>query len=243
MAEHSTIETEALLGAIEQLYRDVRGIDASVRELRSEVRETPSRTRGKAKPQPGGPADAVTLRPDAWGLFWDDLRPYTTMAIALVAAKGYVALCTSMPLGVVREYLPASEWIRHQYGVETNQDFDQNYIAQNKQLAAFSNPGDLLRKGETVEGYTVTSSVGWRHIFGAKDWHEGYDLNTPIGTPLHAVLPVTVNCSSSGGGGLQASYTVGNETHWWIHLSECNPGTYRTGEVFAKGNSRKEFTS
>lgn len=98
---------------------------------------------------------------------------------------------------------------------------------------------ELLPKGEVVAGYRLSSDVGWRDLDGdgyEEDWHEGYDLATPVGTPLYAPADVDVRVfTDGGGGGLVAEFADPRGTvHKFLHLDWAKPGKYKAGEMFAK---------
>lgn len=229
---NQTENDTATLRAVDQLYREVRELraitDAGFSQLGADVtqlRKTQSDTERKVSTAA------------AWNDLKFDAITWLTLLSIIMLSQVYVSAARNAP-GWLKDMLPGLE----QPAADGNAPAG---AAESKQVVAFSRPGELLRKGAPLEGtgYTISSTVGWRFIFGAKDWHEGYDVPTPIGTPLHAVLPVTVSCGSSGGGGLHAVYQVGNEQHFWIHLASCTPGTYSSGEVFAKtGNSGSRTT-
>jgi len=215
----------ATLRAVEQLYREIRELravtDAGFTQLGADVtalRKT----------------QADTERKVSAAAAWNDLKfdaiTWLTLLSIIMVSQVYVSAVRNAP-GWLKAMLPALE----QPAVDGNAPAG---AAESKQVVAFSKSGELLRKGAPLEGtpYTISSTVGWRHVFGAKDWHEGYDINTPIGTPLYTVLPVEVTCLSeaqSGGGGIGAAYTVGNERHLWLHLDSCTAGSYGIGEQFA----------
>lgn len=101
-------------------------------------------------------------------------------------------------------------------------------------------PGEPLKAGETVAGFRVTSAKGNRvpPCQGCSSRHEGVDLSTPIGTPLYAPAPVTVNCSQDPGGGTVAQFELSGATHKFLHLASCKAGQFKPGKAFAAtGNS------
>ena len=230
---NQTENDSATLRATEQLFREIRELravtDAGFTQLGADVsaiRKTSADTERKV-----GKAAA-----------WNDLKfdaiTWLSLLTIIMGSQVYVSALRNAP-----------DWVKGMLpGLEQPAAAGESApagAAESKQVVAFSRPGELLRKGAALDGtgYSISSTVGWRHIFGAKDWHEGYDVPTPIGTPLYAVLPVEVTCGSSGGGGLHAAYTIGNEQHLWIHLASCNPGTYSSGQEFAKtGNSGSRTT-
>lgn len=98
------------------------------------------------------------------------------------------------------------------------------------------------QKGEPIPGtpYRVTSPWGPRNtgIPGASTYHRGVDADTPIGTQLYAIgkpgQEVNVRCWRDGrGGGLVASYSVGNVGFDYLHLSRCQSGKSKAGQVIA----------
>lgn len=229
---NQTNNDSATLRAVEQLYRELRELravtDSGFTQLGADVsalRKTQADTERKI---------SATA---AWNDLKFDAITWATLLSIIFVSQVYVAAVRNAP-GWLKTMLPGMEQPAADGGAPAG-------AAESKHVVAFSRPGELLRKGAPLEGtpYSVSSTVGWRHIFGAKDWHEGYDVPTPIGTPLYTVLPVEVQCGSSGGGGLHATYTVGSEQHFWIHLASCTPGSYGIGEVFAKtGNSGSRTT-
>jgi lysozyme len=217
-----------LEAATEQLYRELRELraitEAGLQSLGADL-STIKKT------------SANTERKVTFNATWNDLKfdaiTWAIMLVLVVLSQGYVSAIRNAPIWL-KAILP---------GVAEPAQGDGQ--PKSKQVMAFSRPGDLLSKGSPLEStpYSISSTVGWRYVFGVKDWHEGYDVPTPLGSPLHAVLPVTVECGSSGGGGIHAVYTVGTEQHYWIHLLECTPGTYSTGDVFGKtGNTGSRTT-
>ncbi len=106
--------------------------------------------------------------------------------------------------------------------------------------------------GEVVGGYTVSDEYGIRPfhpVTGEPNApHNGVDLATPIGTPIHAVGKagdtVTVKCWwDEGGGGWvvnQTAQSYPGYTFQSLHMSEngCREGSAKAGEVIAySGNS------
>ena len=96
------------------------------------------------------------------------------------------------------------------------------------------------KKGDKIGQYTVTSPWGPRNlgIAGASTFHQGVDLNTPVGTPLYAIGKsgafVDVQCwTDQKGGGLVASYKSLGISFDYLHLSKCYPGKQPTGAVIA----------
>lgn len=225
MGNQTNNDVGRLTAATEQLYREIRELRAVTDAGFTQLRKTQADTERKVSTAA------------AWSDLKFDAMTWASLLVIIFACQVYVSAVRNAP-DWLKAMLPGME----QPAADGNAPAG---AAESKQVVAFSRPGELLRKGAPLEGtgYTISSTVGWRHIFGAKDWHEGYDVPTPIGTPLHAVLPVTVSCGNSGGGGLHAVYQVGNEQHFWIHLASCTPGSYSTGEVFAKtGNSGARTT-
>ncbi|MBE9160669.1 glycoside hydrolase family protein [Nodosilinea sp. LEGE 06152] len=222
---NQTKDNSAALRAVEQLYREVRELravtDAGFTQLGADVtalRKTQADTERKV---------SATA---AWNDLKFDAITWLTLLSIILASQVYVSAVRNAP-DWLKAMLPGLEQPAADGSAPAGQP-------ESKQVVAFSRPGELLRKGAPLEGtpYTISSTVGWRHVFGAKDWHEGYDVSTPVGTPLYTVLPVEVQClteAQSGGGGIGAAYTVGNERHLWLHLASCTPGTYSSGEQFA----------
>jgi GH24 family phage-related lysozyme (muramidase) len=223
MGNQTNNDLGRLTAATEHLYREIRELravtDAGFTQLGADVsalRKTQADTERKVNV----------------GAAWADLKfdaiTWATLLSIIFVSQVYVSAVRNAP-----------DWLKAMLPGMAQPAADGNApagAAESKQVVAFSQPGELLRQGTDIEGYTITSTVGWRHVFGGKDWHEGYDLATPVGTPLYTVLPVEVTCLSaaaSGGGGIGASYTVGNEKHLWLHLSSCAPGKYGIGEQFA----------
>lgn len=217
---NQTENDSATLRAVEQLYRELRELravtDAGFSQLGADVTHLRK-------------TSADTERKVSAAAAWNDLKfdaiTWATLLSIVFVSQVYVSAVRNAP-----------DWLKAMLPGMAQPAAEGTGPAESKQVVAFSRPGDLLRKGVEVEGYTIASTVGWRHVFGAKDWHEGYDLATPIGTPIYTVLPVEVSCLSaaaSGGGGIGAAYTVGNERHLWLHLASCTPGTYGIGEQFA----------
>lgn len=66
---------------------------------------------------------------------------------------------------------------------------------------------DVLRKGDMVSGYQVTSAYGMRNhpVYGGQSNHGGLDIGTPTGTYLAFSVPVEIIFASSSGG---YGYTV-----------------------------------
>jgi murein DD-endopeptidase MepM/ murein hydrolase activator NlpD len=106
--------------------------------------------------------------------------------------------------------------------------------------------------GDIVKGYTVSDEYGIRPfhpVTGEPNApHNGVDLATPIGTPIHAVGKaddtVTVKCwwDEDGGGWVvnQTAQSYPGYTFQSLHMSEngCREGSAKAGEVIAySGNS------
>ena len=98
------------------------------------------------------------------------------------------------------------------------------------------------KKGEPIPGtpYRVTSPWGPRNtgIPGASTYHKGVDANTPTDTRLYAIgkpgQVVDVKCWRDGnGGGLVASYSLGSVSFDYLHLSQCQAGKSKAGQVIA----------
>jgi lysozyme len=218
--EHETTVTRA---DIDALRRDLAGIAHQLAASRAESRQhfgTLHTRNHRADHRARATQYQVELQGVLNGVVVD-LATWGAMLAVLLLSQLYVNTVANLP-DWMRDLIP---------GVE-----QADPPPASKQVYAFSRPGQNLRKGDVVEGFEVTSGVGWRVVFGSQDWHEGYDLATPEGTPLYAVLPVEVDClsaSDSGGGGIGAVYRVGTEEHIWLHLSQCTPGYHATGSVFA----------
>jgi murein DD-endopeptidase MepM/ murein hydrolase activator NlpD len=218
-------ETVATRGDIEAVRADLAGINAQLAQLRIEVSGNfgvlHQRNR-KADDRQRQTQSQINLQGAFNGLAIDAASMGIMLGLLLLS-QAYVNAIDSMP-----------QWMKNL--IPGGQLLEQaEPLPESKQVFAFSSPADNLKKGNVVEGFEVTSEMGWRYVFGAKDWHEGYDLATPVGTPLHAVLPVDVTCLSeaqSGGGGIAAIYQVGTEKHKWLHLESCTPGFHETGAVF-----------
>lgn len=130
-----------------------------------------------------------------------------------------------------------------------NQNWDrvqQSQLAQFVGLSSSSSTPEIdlgrekkMKVGESIAGYPVTSARGKRNIGDGNEMHEGVDLATEIGSKLHAPTNVIVTCSQdSNGGGLYATLDMNNLSHRFLHLSDCTPGSYKAGDVFARtGNS------
>lgn len=227
-------QTVATRGDIEAVRSDIAGLSQQLAQFRSECGQqfgaVHTRNR-KADHRQRSTQAQITLSNTLNGLAIDTAAQLIMLGV-LFASQAWVNAVDSMP-GWLRKTIPYGEVLLEQ--PEAN--------PESKQVFAFSNPGQNLKQGDVVEGYPVTSEMGWRYIFGAKDWHEGVDLGTPVGVPLHAVLPVEVTCYSTGGGGLHGEFTVGTERHMFIHLQDCTPGFHDTGSVFATtGNSGSRTT-
>lgn len=98
------------------------------------------------------------------------------------------------------------------------------------------------KKGDPIPGtpFRVTSPWGPRNtgIPGASTYHRGVDANTPSGTRLYAIgkpgQEINVKCwRDSRGGGLVASYSLGNVSFDYLHLSQCQAGKSKAGQVIA----------
>lgn len=98
------------------------------------------------------------------------------------------------------------------------------------------------KKGEAIPGtpFRVTSPWGPRNtgIPGASTYHKGVDANTPTGTRLYLIgkpgQEVNVKCWRDGnGGGLVASYSLGSVSFDYLHLSQCQAGKSKAGQVIA----------
>lgn len=107
-------------------------------------------------------------------------------------------------------------------------------------------------KGDVVAGYEVSDEYGIRPfhpVTGAPNSpHNGVDLATPVGTPIHAVGKVgdkvEIKCWwDDGGGGWVVNQTADSYpgyTFQSLHMSEngCREGTAMAGEAIAfSGNS------
>ena len=108
------------------------------------------------------------------------------------------------------------------------------------------------KTGETVAGYPVSDEYGIRPfhpVTGAPNVpHNGVDLATPVGTPIHAVGKpgdvTTVKCWwDDGGGGWVVNQTAESYPDYVfqsLHMSKngCREGRSKAGEVIAfSGNS------
>jgi murein DD-endopeptidase MepM/ murein hydrolase activator NlpD len=106
--------------------------------------------------------------------------------------------------------------------------------------------------GDVVAGYTVSDEYGIRPfhpVTGEPNVpHNGVDLATPIGTPIHAVGKaddtVTVKCwwDANGGGWVvnQTASSYPGYTFQSLHMSEngCREGSAKAGDAIAySGNS------
>lgn len=219
-------ETVATRRDIEAVRSDIAGVSAQLAQLRQEIGgnfAAVHKRNARADDRQRQTQAQVTLQGQFNGLAID-LATQGIMLGLLFLSQAYTNAIDSMP-GWLRQAIPYGDVLLKQ----------PEAMPESKQVFAFSSPADNLKKGNVLEGFEVTSEMGWRYVFGSKDWHEGYDLATPIGTPLHAVLPVEVTCLSeaeSGGGGIAAIYQVGSEKHKWLHLNSCSPGFHETGAVF-----------
>lgn len=222
--ERETIATRRDIAAVRS---DIAGVSAQLAQLRQEIGgnfAAVHQRNKRADDRQRQTQSQVTLQGAFNGLAIDAASMGIMLGL-LLASQAYTNAIDSMP-GWMRKAIPYGDHIVEQ----------ADPMPESKQVYAFSSPADNLKKGNVIEGYEVSSEMGWRYVFGAKDWHEGYDLATPVGVPLHAVLPVEVTCLSeaqSGGGGIAAIYQVGTERHKWLHLNSCTPGFHETGSQFA----------
>ena len=211
------------LGAIEQCYREIRELRAITEHGFTQL----GADLGKLQTQQTQTGRKIDSQNSINDLKFDAVT-WLSLGLIVLLSQTYVSALRAAPPWL-KAMLPGLEQPL------SDGERPAPHQPESKQVLAFSKPGDLLRKGADVEGFPITSSVGWRSIWGGGDWHEGYDVGTPVGTPLYAVLPVEVTCltpAESGGGGVAAAYQIGNERHLWLHLDSCNPGRYGIGEQF-----------
>jgi murein DD-endopeptidase MepM/ murein hydrolase activator NlpD len=102
-------------------------------------------------------------------------------------------------------------------------------------------PDHPLEKGDSIGQWKLTSGFGYRPApcAGCSSYHQGVDINTPIGTPLVMPWRGQVACSWSKGGGNVASITApGKESIKLLHLAKCTPGHHDAGAtIAATGNT------
>jgi len=86
--------------------------------------------------------------------------------------------------------------------------------------------GRVLKKGDTVAGFIVTSTYGPRPSPGGIDstFHRGIDLAMPVGTPFYNPGG-NWECLNSGSGGIGARGVVRGYTITLWHLSRCIGGS------------------
>ena len=103
-----------------------------------------------------------------------------------------------------------------------------------------------IEEGDSIAGYKITSGFGHREapLPGASTNHKGVDAATPVGTTLYMVGDRgTVECKSDPNGfGTYAVIRVefGGGVHEFLaaHLSRCQSGEYKGGQIYAKtGNT------
>ena len=100
--------------------------------------------------------------------------------------------------------------------------------------------------GEMIAGYPVSDIRKIRNVHpvsGQRNvWHKGFDIATPTGTPVYAPFVGTVSeCVEDGRWktyGIFQSPLFPNR-YWLLHhLSWCQTGEYKKGDVWAKtGNA------
>lgn len=110
-----------------------------------------------------------------------------------------------------------------------------------------------IGEGELIAGFKVTSGYGDRvhPVSGERKFHEGVDLGMPVGTPVYTVgdreSTDTVKCwTDPQGYGNVADVTASafpNFTLRYGHLSFCNSGTYKGGEIFGKSGNTGSSTA
>src|SRR2546430_14009056 len=62
-----------------------------------------------------------------------------------------------------------------------------------------------------LRNYTPSSPFGWRDLNGAPQFHDGFDMAVPQGTPYYAIAPGTVIlCRWNGGLGDNVQIDPGN---------------------------------
>lgn len=111
-----------------------------------------------------------------------------------------------------------------------------------------------LKTGDKIAGYVVTSeykpcltgtSADCRvhPVTGVTKAHKGVDIGTPTGTRVYAIAnpneEINVRCwVDSAGGGLVASFESQGISFDYLHLSKCQNGISKGGQVIAlSGNS------
>jgi hypothetical protein len=101
---------------------------------------------------------------------------------------------------------------------------------------------EKVQEGDTIQGYLVTSGFGPRTAPtpGASTNHRAVDIATPEGTAIYMIGNGSVECKDEKGWGLTAWITPDDlpRTFRASHLSKCQSGEYRAGQVIARtGNT------
>lgn len=103
----------------------------------------------------------------------------------------------------------------------------------------------VVQQGQKIGSYDVTSGFGPRSSPGGigSTNHQGADVALPVGTALKMPLSGTVECHPESEGNAAGTYAVikpSGQLYSFMaaHLSQCNPGSHKTGSVFAlSGNT------
>ncbi|MBW4692230.1 MAG: trypsin-like peptidase domain-containing protein [Lyngbya sp. HA4199-MV5] len=103
----------------------------------------------------------------------------------------------------------------------------------------------VVQQGQKIGSYAVTSGFGLRSSPGGigSTNHQGADVALPVGTAIKMPMSGTVECHSESEGNAAGTYAVikpSGQLYSFLaaHLSQCDPGSHKTGSVFAlSGNT------
>ncbi|NEP17565.1 MAG: peptidoglycan DD-metalloendopeptidase family protein [Leptolyngbya sp. SIO4C1] len=204
-------ELSALTHTLEQRFKHLETTLSAIQTEQRREAKAAARHRQRSARKLAGIEEA-----SAWQLLISDLAYYGVVLGVVIAVDAYAFVVDTVPPWLKR-YIP-------------------NLRSEARPAAVVFRPSDQtpLQRGEQVAGFPVSSPRGWRDIGDGREFHAGVDLETPIGTPLYAVIDMEVVCfEDDGGGGLVAEFALDGSIHKFLHLSECFAGQKSVGESFA----------
>lgn len=115
--------------------------------------------------------------------------------------------------------------------------------AVDKAGSVFFQGGKPLKTGDKLpSGFVVTSGKGWRvhPVTGRKTFHNGVDINTPVGTTINAPFPGTATNATNAfcGKGLVLTKSDQSFRIGLCHLEYAHFGSIKQGEILAKSGGQ-----
>lgn len=105
---------------------------------------------------------------------------------------------------------------------------------------AYVDPGDSNWLWPTDSSYYITSSYGWRTLYGVRDFHDGLDIPRPNGSPIYASLDGVVIHSGWGGPAGRAAginVVIDHGNGYTTVYAHCSRTYVKVGQTVSKGQT------